>query len=551
MSPPKIQIAFQGGGAKFLAMLPVAHAFCDCEKGEKIAISAIAGTSAGAICAALVAADCDFDKLRTYIKHEGKTHLNRLIHPDTLTLADRLRNLTIFNVLKIFAVVRSRNTLSSIFNRGLPVLNEAEFGSFLNAILTFCSHGDQAIEELPKQLSITATNIANSYGITFNSGSIKKALRDSCALPLLFRSFNNLLINHHVDGGICNNLPVDCLIDDVSAPIFAVFAEETLDPPPPGTVFLYLLSLFAASINHNDQRSKDMISDAFHISVKTDFSTFSFSKALDVFEDDNWYEKEYTKVYDKIVDFATNYGDIHTKHQYRFIDTKNINDYIKSLECATNDYGEVIKHKDSRLIVRINCADKLDKNIRNLRRLADNVTRIVRFEVTNGRFRYYRSAVSMTGGKATPSVWRALNETNGTELPIRILSLESIVGSAKRCVVEFIEPEKNIKVGDIIKITDTAYHKDAMIKVNFGTSDSIEVANLHNVLLEKVECILSYPRRLGKLDIRLQLDKNENDVPETSVGKLPIKDIYENQEIGMSATNVEAGKHLRCKIFYE
>jgi predicted acylesterase/phospholipase RssA len=385
-------------------MLPVAHAFCACQEGEIIAISAVAGTSAGAICAALVAADCDFGNLRTYLKHKGKTHLNKLIPPDALTLAERIqvRNINIFDVFQ------SRYKLSSISKKGMPMLNEEEFGAFLDNILTFCSHGDKEIETIPKtKLSITATNLSNSCGVTFSSGSIKKALRDS-ALPLLFRSFNYLSINHHVDGCLCNNLPVNCLLDDVSAPIFAVFAVETLDPTPPSTVFLYLLSLFAASINHNDQRSKGMISDAFHFPVKTNFSTFSFSKALDVFGDDDWYDREYTKAYDKIVDFVTSYGDVHNKRQYRFIDTKNISDYIKSLESATKDYGDFIKHKYAGLIVR----NKLDKSKGNLRRLADHVKRTARFEVTDKRFRYYRSAVSFAGGiSAVQTVWHAFNKT--------------------------------------------------------------------------------------------------------------------------------------------
>ena len=171
MSPPKIQIAFQGGGAKFLAMLPVAHAFCECQKGEIIAISAVAGTSAGAICAALVAADCDFDKLRTYVKHEGKTHLNRLIPSDALKLAERIHA----RHINIFDVFQSRNKLSSIFKNGLPVLNEEEFGAFLDKLLKCCSHGDKEIEQIPKtKLSITATNLSKTCGVTFSRGSIKK-----------------------------------------------------------------------------------------------------------------------------------------------------------------------------------------------------------------------------------------------------------------------------------------------------------------------------------------------------------------------------------------
>ena len=55
MVPPKLQFAFQGGGAKFISMLPVAAAIKDLAAEEKISIATLAGTSAGAICAGLVA----------------------------------------------------------------------------------------------------------------------------------------------------------------------------------------------------------------------------------------------------------------------------------------------------------------------------------------------------------------------------------------------------------------------------------------------------------------------------------------------------------------
>jgi hypothetical protein len=126
-----------------------------------------------------------------------------------------------------------------------------------------------------------------------------------------------------------------------------------------------------------------------------------------------------------------------------------------------------------------------------------------------------------------------------------------VVGFAqghKSCVVEFLGSEDNIDVGDLIEISSTYYHKDAMIKLNFGMSDSIQVSNPHSVSLEAVECILSYPRRLGELSIEYQLE--ESDIPRNRVVKLPVKRIWENEEIGMSAIGVDPGKRFSCKIFY-
>jgi hypothetical protein len=58
---------------------------------------------------------------------------------------------------------------------------------------------------------------------------------------------------------------------------------------------------------------------------------------------------------------------------------------------------------------------------------------------------------------------------------------------------------------------------------------------------------LSYQRRLGELSIEHKLE--ESDIPQNRVVKLPVRRVYENEEIGMSATGVEPGKRFNCKIF--
>ena len=79
MPPPKLQFAFQGGGAKFIAMLPAAAAISHFAKKGKIDISAVAGTSAGAICAALIAANCDFEKLADFLRKDGNSYIEALV----------------------------------------------------------------------------------------------------------------------------------------------------------------------------------------------------------------------------------------------------------------------------------------------------------------------------------------------------------------------------------------------------------------------------------------------------------------------------------------
>src|SRR6266478_7848213 len=89
MSIPNIQLAFQGGGAKFAATLPVADAFVTAQRpGNKLQIKAVAGTSAGAICAALVACDADFSKVRQFLTSQGDGWVSQLIPADIRPLAE-------------------------------------------------------------------------------------------------------------------------------------------------------------------------------------------------------------------------------------------------------------------------------------------------------------------------------------------------------------------------------------------------------------------------------------------------------------------------------
>ena len=121
MAGPDIQIAFQGGGAKFITMLPVAAAFQACERAGVINIKSLAGTSAGAICAALIAAECDFDQLRTYLISAGPAHVNKLMGDDY----KKLRQVVDANwAERIPLLFSSASVLKSIFHKGTPILNE-------------------------------------------------------------------------------------------------------------------------------------------------------------------------------------------------------------------------------------------------------------------------------------------------------------------------------------------------------------------------------------------------------------------------------------------
>lgn len=511
MAIPEVQIAFQGGGAKFISMLPVADAFQYCEGKGRIKIKALAGTSAGAICAALIAADCDFARLRTYLRVKGREHLDNLFGANAQKLAAVSSSTGIARIHKLLS---ARSALGAVLKDGEPVLHEAEFGEFLKGVLSCCSRGEDPIQSLSRKLAVIATDLAKAGGEEIRSGSLETALGASCGLPIALRSFQHLSLSHLVDGGLCDNLPVNCLRTDPGAPIFAVFPEGTADRAPANDIFSYMLSLFSAAIDHNVNVAKSMVSPAFHFPVKTNFSTFDFDKALDLLDDDDWYERTKQEAVSRITNFSKSYGTIGPASQYRFDDTKSVEDYASALENVTRDYASHFEHHCSQLIVQVHSTDAIGVDDAGISREADSTIRRFKIRVKSDQFRYFRSSVASADADEVPSIWTAFNVTKNSSLPIKVLSLEKNVGTAaaeKHCLVEFLDPEIHISNGDEIHISETSFTtgKSTMIELNRGRLDFMSISNQAPYAQKEVEIVLVYPAVLGKFAIEPNAAKSK------------------------------------------
>jgi predicted acylesterase/phospholipase RssA len=99
MSPMNLQIAFQGGGARLALLIPVIEALQQLEKDKEINVTRIAGTSAGAIAAALLAGNGNIPAL--------VEHLRRITRNDaTLKKAfPPVGNLTPWEQLKLLKTI--------------------------------------------------------------------------------------------------------------------------------------------------------------------------------------------------------------------------------------------------------------------------------------------------------------------------------------------------------------------------------------------------------------------------------------------------------------
>lgn len=552
---PSIQVAFQGGGAKLIDMLPIAAAFQHCHRNEKINISALSGTSAGAICAALIATNCNFDALREFLKTRGPAEIAKIIPPQIEDLK-QLRNSGWLK--RSHLLYKNAGYLKDIVFAGRAAFKEDAFKQFIEKLLSYGDKDMKTVESVERnhmKLFITTSNIAESESYVHEKGLIADAVVDSCSIPFAFRSFSSLSATHLVDGGLCDNLPIDCLVKHSKAPVFAVFPEDRNDREEVNHILGYVLRLFSASINHSVKRSKERISQAFSIPVQSELSTFDFRGAIEKVRNDDWFDTNMRNQVQKIEDFANSYGNDLEGHYYRFVDVNDNDDYIESLEELTQNYCDMFEYKTGRFEVRVR-SDQIiyDDNAKN-HRPADTQIKTARLRVINPNFRYCRSALSIDPitNEALPTIWGARNLTRGVPIPIKVLALRKPAGSTKvgmACLIVFMEHMKHISVGDIIEIKDITYIRDGMKNLNKRTTDFFGMENPHERVVETAELILHYPSKLGTIE--LFNDRKRGNLQDADVTKMafPEPDDFEDRlnivRVGLTCQNVQKGQRFYC-----
>ncbi len=163
----KVSLVLSGGGARGIAHIGVIE---ELEK-QGYQIASIAGTSMGALVGAVYA----LGKLEEFKKW-------------MLTLDKK----TIFQLIDLSFSKQGLIKGDRVFNKMKEFIE------------------DENIEDLPIPFVATATDIINKKQVVFNSGSVFGALRASIAIPTVITPIekDGVLL---VDGGVINNLPLECV----------------------------------------------------------------------------------------------------------------------------------------------------------------------------------------------------------------------------------------------------------------------------------------------------------------------------------------------------
>jgi NTE family protein len=192
-APARVGLVLSGGGARAFAHIGTLRVL----ERVGIEVDALAGTSLGAIVAALYAAGYRADDL-----HE------------------------------LARSVTWRDVIDLSFQAGLLK------GEKLDALLK--DHLPARFEDLEVPLAVTCTDIESGQEVVFRDGDLIGAVRASSCFP---GAFAPVQIDGRTlaDGGICNNLPVDALAlmratftiaSDVTAPRHAAYLSPADDPRP-------------------------------------------------------------------------------------------------------------------------------------------------------------------------------------------------------------------------------------------------------------------------------------------------------------------------------
>lgn len=255
----RLQLAVQGGGAKLCGLLAALDAVQRLEKLGLIQVTRIAGTSAGAIAAALFAAGVNFEHLRRRII-DNRKGLERIVPPPNA-----------------WQLVRAA--------RGQPMVAIDPIRDALRAVLA--EHKVSLFKDLRIPLHVVATDLTNGRAHVYATEKepqmdVVNAVLDSCAIPFYLRgpstANGGMLL---VDGGICENFPVDVLdSDEKTHGLITGITFRTGSRGAPESVFDFAVSLLDAAIANSVRRAQRTVLERRLLLLDPKPETLNFQWAL-------------------------------------------------------------------------------------------------------------------------------------------------------------------------------------------------------------------------------------------------------------------------------
>ncbi len=221
---------FEGGGVKGIALIGALKRL----EEEGVQLGRVAGTSAGAIIASLVAAGYTADELKEILE---KKNFN-----DFADVANLFKKKWYQVLVQFFPLFFARF--------GYGIFNTGNFCDWIKKLLS-----DKGISDFKsvkdKYLRVFAVDIVNQRLLQFDRDicpdmEVAEAVRRSMSIPFFFQAQQE---DHAfiVDGGVLANYPIDTFNDQgglaTTIGLKLISEEQKLPPKVPANIFAYLLRI--------------------------------------------------------------------------------------------------------------------------------------------------------------------------------------------------------------------------------------------------------------------------------------------------------------------
>lgn len=263
-----IQVVFQGGGARLCVLMAVCDVLQEYQTENWIRINRLAGSSAGAIAAAMLASKKKtIGTFRAELQHLGPLYLAKMkletprleywFGPGTSWVAQRLAAWRVY--------------------RGGPYFTGFDLEPFFEEL--FYRDEPKCVKDLEPETNIYFTDL---YSLGARPAAkdepLAKALAKSCRLPFAFVGHGSG--NTEVDGGLALNLPVDDLAKETEkGPVIGIGFVNKYGKSKGGLIS-YTQQLFSAAIQSSVTRSETLLGKQNVYPIDTDIGTFDFEYAL-------------------------------------------------------------------------------------------------------------------------------------------------------------------------------------------------------------------------------------------------------------------------------
>ncbi len=493
--PMPIQIAFQGGGAKLVALMAAAEAIEELREDPEfnITVTRVAGTSAGSIAASMLASKKSIKNFKKDVVRHGPEALNGFKFP----------NLYI--------------TFWRAF-RGKPILDEYILRRFINLLF---KDAETNISDFDNQdVYILASNLDHSEKVIYGGerdAYLVDAIIDSCAIPFILRTHNDG--TRIVDGGICANLPTNELFDKtqekgrvIAVSFFHEPSYEKISNPVHYAQCLVETSMENSvkdAINRVEEGGGDVIQ------IDTSIATFQFEEALAAIDGD-MYKRIKLETENQIKALLEKWrneeaDDIKIDTPSKPITHLEMSQRIYSLYECLHD-PEHIKIKRSVKIVICNSLWDLDDQRHNS---IDNIEHIIVLEPLEDGVRAFRSGLQVALPVEQKMEWYVY-DGSGSKVEVICIPISKpskLEGreSYTNHLIFFFKKQLDLDKSPYT-ISIKRVQKDAMDGIlNFGM-DWLRTQSTQSSLSEIQDNILIIPELLGDFEV-LDLKKSWSWIP--------------------------------------